>query len=127
LPEDSFHRTNGQSAVLPSFKSTIKELLDGVDVLKLRRGALHEQRKRMQMILQDPVAALDPGTDIGSAIAEPILVNKFASRAQACDKVNDPLQRVGLQPGMARGSRTNSRAANASASASRPPLRWSHA
>jgi hypothetical protein len=28
LPEDSFHRTNGQSAVLPSFKSTIKEFFD---------------------------------------------------------------------------------------------------
>jgi peptide/nickel transport system ATP-binding protein len=76
-------------------------LLDGVDVLKLRRSALHEQRKRMQMIFQDPFAALDPRMDIGSAIAEPLLVNKLASRAQARDKVDDLLQRVGLQPGMA--------------------------
>jgi peptide/nickel transport system ATP-binding protein len=77
-------------------------LLDGVDVLKLRRSALNEQRKRMQMIFQDPFAALDPRMDIGSAIAEPLLVNKLASRAQARDKVDDLLQRVGLQPGMAR-------------------------
>jgi peptide/nickel transport system ATP-binding protein len=76
-------------------------MLDGVDVLKLRRSALHEQRKRMQMIFQDPFAALDPRMDIGSAIAEPLLVNKLASRAQARDKVDDLLQRVGLQPGMA--------------------------
>jgi peptide/nickel transport system ATP-binding protein len=77
-------------------------LLDGVDLLKLRRSALHEQFKRMQMIFQDPFAALDPRMDIGSAIAEPLLVNNLASRAQARDKVDDLLQRVGLQPGMAR-------------------------
>jgi peptide/nickel transport system ATP-binding protein len=76
-------------------------LLDGVDVLKLRRNALQEQRKRMQMIFQDPFAALDPRMDIGSAIAEPLLVNRLASRAQARDKVDDLLQRVGLQPAMA--------------------------
>jgi peptide/nickel transport system ATP-binding protein len=76
-------------------------LLDGIDVLKLRRSALNEQRKRMQMIFQDPFAALDPRMDVGSAIAEPLLVNKLASRAQARDKVDDLLRRVGLQPGMA--------------------------
>jgi len=77
-------------------------LFDGVDVLKLGRGALHEQRKRMQMIFQDPFAALDPRMDVGSAITEPLLVNKLASRAEARDKVDDLLRRVGLQPGMAR-------------------------
>jgi peptide/nickel transport system ATP-binding protein len=77
-------------------------LLDGVDVLRLRRTALQEQRKRMQMIFQDPFAALDPRMDIGSAIAEPLLVNKLASRAQVRDRVHDLLQRVGLQPAMAR-------------------------
>jgi peptide/nickel transport system ATP-binding protein len=56
----------------------------------------------MQMIFQDPFAALDPRMDIGSAIAEPLLVNKLASGTQARDKVDDLLQRVGLQPGMAR-------------------------
>jgi peptide/nickel transport system ATP-binding protein len=76
-------------------------LLDGVDMLKLRRSALNEQRKRMQMIFQDPFAALDPRMDVGSAISEPLLVNKLASRAQARDKVDDLLRRVGLQPGMA--------------------------
>jgi len=76
-------------------------LLDGVDMLKLRRSALNQQRKRMQMIFQDPFAALDPRMDIGSAIAEPLLVNRLASRTQARDKIDDLLRRVGLQPAMA--------------------------
>jgi peptide/nickel transport system ATP-binding protein len=77
-------------------------LLDGVDVLKLPRRALGAQRKRMQMIFQDPFAALDPRMDVGAAIAEPLLVNKLASPVEARDKAADLLRRVGLEPDMVR-------------------------
>ena len=77
-------------------------LLDGVDMLKLSRRALAAQRKRMQMIFQDPFAALDPRMDIGTAIAEPLLVNQLATRAEARDKAADLLRRVGLEPDMVR-------------------------
>ncbi|GGF47183.1 glutathione ABC transporter ATP-binding protein [Aliidongia dinghuensis] len=77
-------------------------LLDGVDMLKLPRRALKDQRKRMQMIFQDPFAALDPRMDVGSAITEPLLVNRLATRAEARDKAADLLRRVGLEPDMAR-------------------------
>ena len=76
-------------------------LLDGVDVLKLPRHALHQQRRHMQMIFQDPFAALNPRMDVGAAIAEPLLVNKLANRKDARDRVADLLRRVGLQPEMA--------------------------
>jgi len=77
-------------------------LLDGIDVLKLPHRALQAERKRMQMIFQDPFAALDPRMDVGTAITEPLLVNKLASRAEARDKAADLLGRVGLEPDMAR-------------------------
>ena len=76
--------------------------LDGVDMLTLPRRALDRQRKRMQMIFQDPFAALDPRMDVGTAIAEPLLVNRLASRTQARDQVADLLERVGLQADMTR-------------------------
>jgi len=76
-------------------------LLDGVDVLKLSRRDLHAQRRQMQMIFQDPFAALNPRMDVGTAIAEPLLVNRLATRSGARDKVADLLSRVGLQPEMA--------------------------
>ena len=76
-------------------------LLDGVDVLKLNQGELREQRKRMQMIFQDPFASLNPRMNVGAAIAEPLLINNLASRSEARDKVADLLQRVGLQADMA--------------------------
>nr|WP_197064394.1 ABC transporter ATP-binding protein [Methylobacterium sp. ZNC0032] len=76
-------------------------LLDGVDVLKLNQTDLREQRKRMQMIFQDPFASLNPRMNVGTAVAEPLLINHLASRSEARDKVADLLQRVGLQPDMA--------------------------
>ena len=76
-------------------------LLDGVDVLKLGQAELREQRKRMQMIFQDPFASLNPRVNIGTAIASPLLINRLASRAEARDRVADLLGRVGLQPDMA--------------------------
>ena len=76
-------------------------LLDGVDVLRLNQSGLREQRKHMQMIFQDPFASLNPRMNVGAAIAEPLLINRLASRAQARDKVAELLQLVGLTPDMA--------------------------
>ncbi|WID98801.1 ABC transporter ATP-binding protein [Bosea vestrisii] len=76
-------------------------LLDGVDVLKLNQHDLREQRKRMQMIFQDPFASLNPRMNIGAAVAEPLLINNLATRSEARDKVADLLKRVGLLPDMA--------------------------
>ncbi len=76
-------------------------LLDGVDMLTLDPAALREQRKRMQMIFQDPFASLNPRMNIGTAIAEPLLINKLATRTQAREQVDELLRRVGLNPDMA--------------------------
>ena len=76
-------------------------LLDGEDVLRLGPAALRERRRRMQMIFQDPFASLDPRMSVGAAIAEPILLNRLASRAEARARTADLLDRVGLTPDMA--------------------------
>jgi len=76
-------------------------LLDGTDVLKLGRRELHAQRKRMQMIFQDPFASLNPRMTIGEAVAEPLIVNRLAGPSAARDKVAILLAQVGLDSGMA--------------------------
>ena len=76
-------------------------LLDGADVLKLGRRELHARRKRMQMIFQDPIASLNPRMTIEEAVAEPLMVNRLASKVQARDRVAMLLGQVGLEPGMA--------------------------
>ena len=76
-------------------------LLDGEDVLKLDKARLRDRRKAMQMIFQDPFASLDPRMTVGAAIAEPILLNKLAGRAEARERTADLLERVGLDADMA--------------------------
>ena len=78
-----------------------KVLLDGEDVLKLDKARLRDRRKAMQMIFQDPFASLDPRMTVGAAIAEPILLNKLAGRAEARERTADLLERVGLEADMA--------------------------
>ena len=75
--------------------------LDGVDILKLRHGALREQRRRIQMIFQDPFASLNPRMTVGAIVASPLLVNKLATGSEARDRTAELLQHVGLQPDMA--------------------------
>ena len=75
--------------------------LDGVDILKLRHGALREQRRRIQMIFQDPFASLNPRMTVGAIVASPLLVNRLATGSEARDRTAELLQHVGLQPDMA--------------------------
>jgi len=77
-------------------------LLDGEDLLKLDEAALYDRRRRIQMIFQDPYASLNPRMTVGEAIAEPLIVNRLASRADAHRKVGELLEQVGLRPEMAR-------------------------
>ncbi|MBN8942253.1 MAG: ABC transporter ATP-binding protein [Rhizobiales bacterium] len=75
--------------------------LDGEDILTLGQAALRERRRMIQMVFQDPFASLNPRVNIGTAVAEPLLINKLATRAEARDKVAGLLRRVGLSPDMA--------------------------
>jgi oligopeptide/dipeptide ABC transporter ATP-binding protein len=55
-------------------------------------------RARMQMIFQDPYGSLDPRRPAGAQIADGLLIHGLADRRQARARVNDLLQRVGLDP-----------------------------
>jgi len=72
--------------------------IEGVDLVALRGEKLRQQRKRMQMIFQDPFASLDPRMTVGDIIAEP-LVNFGVARGSDKDKrVQELLRVVGLNP-----------------------------
>jgi peptide/nickel transport system ATP-binding protein len=76
--------------------------LDGEDLMRLSPHELQQRRKLIQMIFQDPFASLDPRMTIGTAIAEPLLINRLATRHEARDIAADLLSRVGLSPDMTR-------------------------
>jgi len=53
--------------------------------------------KKIQMIFQDPYASLNPRLTIGDIVAEPLVIDKFGTRAERQSKVSEILELVGLQ------------------------------
>ncbi len=73
----------------------------GQDLAALAPEALRRHRRAMQMVFQDPLAALDPRMTIGDSIAEPLLAHEPGlARAKVRARVRDMLARTGLAPQM---------------------------
>ncbi len=53
-------------------------LLDGADIA---RAPSAEQRRRMQLVFQDPFASLDPRRRVGAQIADGLAIHRLAPRA----------------------------------------------
>lgn len=73
-------------------------LFDGQDISNLRGRRLREIRRNFQMVFQDPYASLNPKMNIRDTIAEPLIVNKVASKSEADKRVCELLETVGLRP-----------------------------
>jgi len=61
-------------------------------------ASLMRLRRNVQMIFQDPFGSLDSRQSIGSAIMEPMLVHGLAKGAEAKERMEWLLERVGLDP-----------------------------
>jgi peptide/nickel transport system ATP-binding protein len=53
-------------------------------------------RRHVQMVFQDPAAALDPRMRVGELVAEPLLIHGIADAAARRTKASDLFSRVGL-------------------------------
>ena len=60
--------------------------------------SLARMRREVQMIFQDPFGSLDPRQAIGDAIIEPMHVHRLARGAEAVEKMEWLMERVGLDP-----------------------------
>ncbi|MEM6710664.1 MAG: ABC transporter ATP-binding protein [Pseudomonadota bacterium] len=92
--------TTGRSIVQLTSAESGSIRLDGSELGGLDPKALRKKRQDIQIIFQDPFASLNPRMQVGDAIAEPLLVNKLASPAEARTKVVDLLGEVGLEESM---------------------------
>lgn len=94
-----------------SGKSTIAKLITGVekptagrvrfgetDVAALKRAGLRELRKDVQMVFQDPYAALNPLHTVEYALSRPIRNYTKLRGAEARARVLELLETVGLTP-----------------------------
>jgi oligopeptide transport system ATP-binding protein len=77
--------------------------LDGVDLLHCTLAELRAIRgKRIAMIFQDPMTALNPYMTIGDQVMEPLQVHEGCSRAKARERAVAMLDSAGIQDAAAR-------------------------
>jgi peptide/nickel transport system ATP-binding protein len=75
-------------------------VFEGVDVANLTPKARRSMRADIQLVFQDPSAAVDPRLPVGEVIAEPLLVQGIP-KAERDARVADLLDLVGLDHSMA--------------------------
>ena len=74
-------------------------LFEGQDMQAMKAAQLRHLRRNLQIVFQDPYAALDPRMTIGQIIGEPLRVHGEADAAQRERQVKELLEMVGLQRG----------------------------
>jgi peptide/nickel transport system ATP-binding protein len=70
----------------------------GVDLLALHGGALRAVRPRLQMVFQDPSAALNPRATVARLIDDPLRLAGRGSPAERRERVKHLVGAVGLPP-----------------------------
>lgn len=84
--------------VLRTIEPTEGEILfDGEDIVKYNRSRLHELRRKMQMIFQDPYSSLNPRMTVFEIIAEPLLImGEGGNKKELLARVEELMDTVGL-------------------------------
>ncbi len=75
--------------------------LDGTDLGSLSHRQWLPWRRRMQMIFQDPLSALDPRKTVRRTLTLPLEVHRIGTRAERLERVDALLHQVGLAPALA--------------------------
>ena len=70
---------------------------DGLDLTSLKGRKLRQQRRRFQMVFQDPYASLNPRMSVGEIVGEPLLIHDLVnSPSERRERVVRLFERVGL-------------------------------
>jgi oligopeptide transport system ATP-binding protein len=89
-------------AIIQLYRPTAgRVLFEGSDLAALKGGALRHQRRRMQMIFQDPYASLNPRMTAGGIVGEPLDIHDIGPSRARRETVRSLLGTVGLNPDFA--------------------------
>lgn len=86
--------------ITPATSGSIR--LAGEDITTLTGSRLRTKRRNLQMIFQDPYSSLNPRHKIADIVGEPFVVHNVVRGRERAVRVGELLERVGLDPGMAR-------------------------
>ncbi len=90
--------TAGRLVVKLDNPTSGKIYLNGTEITTLKRRALKNYRRHVQMIFQDPYQSLNPQISIFDTVAEPLIIHNIGNHLQRKKIVADMLASVGLSP-----------------------------
>ncbi len=97
--ESGCGKSTAGRAILQLYTPTAGRIIfKGEDITRASKDRMRALRREMQMIFQDPYASLNPRMTVGDIIGEPLRVHHLASGKDRQARVQDLLQRVGLNP-----------------------------
>ena len=71
-------------------------IFNGRDIIKMKKAEMRKERKKMQIIFQDPYSSLDPRMKIKDIIAEGILTHNLLNHRERYKRVGELLNKVGI-------------------------------
>ena len=74
-----------------------KLTFDGQDLLSMGTEAMFLQRRRMQVIFQDPYSSLNPRQTAGGIVEDPLSIHRVGSAAERKERVSELFEMVGLR------------------------------
>lgn len=72
--------------------------LDGVPLSTGLRGRSREQRRRVQLVTQNPLGALNPSRTVGATVGRPMRLHRRCGAGEVAARVVELLEQVGLPP-----------------------------
>src|ERR1700722_1837645 len=84
------------AGLIPVTSGTVN--FDGDDITNLSRRKMIPYRREIQMIFQDPYGSLNPRRRVGAIIGDPFAIHKTVTGAERKRKVQELMERVGLNP-----------------------------
>jgi peptide/nickel transport system ATP-binding protein len=98
--ESGSGKSTAGRVILQLEKATSGEVVfEGQELTGLSAHEMKRFRRDMQIVFQDPYAALDPRMTVGEFVAEPLDVHRLAgSRAERRERVESLFKQVGLDP-----------------------------
>lgn len=75
-------------------------IMDGRDLLAMRPGDLRRFRRTVQLIFQNPVAALDPRMRLIDSLMAPLAAHDAGTREECLEMIHAMLGEVGIDPGI---------------------------
>jgi peptide/nickel transport system ATP-binding protein len=90
--------TTGRSAVRLIEPTDGRIVFEGRDITHMKEADLRGLRPRMQIVFQDPHAALNPAMTIGQSIMDPLVIHRAAEPLEAKAAALQVMDEVGLSP-----------------------------